>query len=98
MKSKGKCITALMIAVIWSFMLGTTVFAQEREELQIQGQLEATPEAAQLSMATAENLPELEETYINPLYSNIVTEADLLQPGDEPVAIAEDNPISRLIL
>ena len=92
MKSKGKCITALMIAVIWSFMLGTTVFAQEREELQIQGQLEATPEAAQLSMATAENLPELEETYINPLYSNIVTEADLLQPGDEPVAIAEDNP------
>lgn len=92
MKNNAKRMVAIVIAVIWSLMLGTMAFAQENEELPSQQLVSATQETALLSSSEEEELPTLEDSYINPLYSGIITEADLLQPEDVPAVAAEESP------
>ena len=92
MKNNAKRMVAIVIAVIWSLMLGTMAFAQENEELPSQQLVSATQETALLSSPEEEELPTLEDSYINPLYSGIITEADLLQPEDVPAVAAEESP------
>ena len=92
MKNNAKRMVAIVIAVIWSLMLGTMAFAQENEELPSQQLVSATQETALLSSPEEEELSALEDSYINPLYSGIITEADLLQPEDVPSVAAEESP------
>ena len=92
MKNNAKRLMAIVIAVVWSLMLGATAFAQENEELPSQQLVSATQETALLSSPEEEELPTLEDSYINPLYSGIITEADLLQPEDVPSVAAEESP------
>ena len=92
MKNNTKRMTALVIAAIWSLMLGMTAFAQGNEELPTLQQVRATQETALLSTPETKKLPTLEESYINPLYSDSITESDLLQPDDMPVVVAEEEP------
>ena len=92
MKNNAKRMVAIVIAVIWSLMLGTMAFAQENEELPSQQLVSATQETALVSSSEEVELPTLEESYINPLYSGIITEADLLQPEDVPAVAAEESP------